>query len=266
MNTTDFYQKLDQLFAQHDTAAVEKYLTDSLSTARLDDDPAAIVAVSNELAGFYRAAGKVDEAIKLSQNVLQVLKNMGQETTENFAVALQNGANIMMVAGEHETALQMFRTAEAILAYRGFSGDYRMAALCNNISALYREMENYAEAETAALRSLEIIMNMPQYRIEMATSLINLGEVQTRLGKYEEAKATLQASLDIYDLETGGRDPHTAAATAAMGNLYYFWGKPQEAAPYFRKAMELIERDYGKNAFYEMMARNLKTVEDQMRG
>lgn len=264
MNVTEFYQKMDELFAEHDTAKLEKYMVDSLSAARLENDPAAIVAVSNELAGFYRAAGKVDEAIRLSQNVLQVLKNMGQETTENFAVALQNGANVMMVAGDQETALAMFRTAESILAYRGFSGDYRMAALCNNISALYREMENYEEAEKAALRSLEIIMTMPEYRIEMATSLINLGEVQTRLGKYEEAKSTLEASLTIYELETGGRDPHYAAATAAMGNLYYFWGIPAEAAPYFRKAMELIERDYGKNAFYEMMARNLKTVEDQL--
>ena len=142
---------------------------------------------------------------------------------------------------------------------------YRMAALCNNISALYREKEEYEEAEKAALRSLEIIMTMPQYKIEMATSLINLGEVQTRLGKYEEAKGTLEASMTIYELETDGRDPHYAAATAAMGNLYYFWKKPEEAAGYFRRAMELIERDYGKNSFYEMMARNLKTVEDQMK-
>ena len=30
------------------------------------------------------------------------------------------------------------------------------------------------------------------------------------------------------------------------------------------KAMELIERDYGRNAFYEMMERNLKTVEGML--
>ena len=261
MNINDFYQKLDGYFAQHDTGAIEKFMIDSLTAARTENDTAAIVAVSNELAGFYRASGNIDEAIKLSQKVLQLLKNMGEETSENFAVALQNGANIVMVAGEQETALQMFRTAEAILVYRGFGSDYRMAALCNNISALYREMDNYEEAEKAALRSLEIIVSMPQYKLEMATSLVNLGEVQTRLGKYEDAKATLEAAMSIYELETGGRDPHYAAATAALGNLYYYWQKPDQAAPYFRKAMELIERDYGKNAFYEMMERNLKTVE-----
>jgi len=265
MNINDFYSSLDRHFAQHDTASLEKFMTDSLTTARTENDTGAIVAVSNELAGFYRASGNIDEAIKLSQKVLQLLKNMGEETSENFAVALQNGANIMMVAKEYDTALQMFRTAESILAYRGFGSDYRMAALSNNISALYREMGNFEESEKAALKSLEIIVTMPQYKIEMATSLINLGEVQTRLGKYEEAKGTLEASMTIYELETGGRDPHYAAATAAMGNLYYYRDQPEQAAPYFKKAMELIERDYGKNAFYEMMARNLNTVEEQMR-
>ena len=48
-----------------------------------------------------------------------------------------------------------------------------------------------------------------------------------------------------------------------MGNLYYFWKKPAEAVPYFEKAMELIERDHGRNAFYEMMARNLETVKKE---
>lgn len=264
MNVQDFYQKLDQLFAQHDTAAIEKYLTDSLSSARLDNDPAGIVAVGNELAGFYRVSGKVDDAIRLSQNVLQVLKNMGQETTENFAVALQNAANVLVVSGDRDTAMQMYRTAEQILAYRGLGKDYRMAALHNNISALQREMEDFEAAEKSALKSLDIIVGLPQYRAEMATSLVNLGEVQTRLGKFDEAKETLEAALTIYEMESGDRDPHYATANAALGNLYYYWKKPEQATPYFRKAMDLIERDHGRNAFYDMMARNLKTVEEQI--
>ena len=263
MTITDFYKKLDELFEKHDTAAIEKYMMDSLTAARTSNDPAAIVAVSNELAGFYRASGKVDDAIRLSQNVLQLLKNMGQETTENFAVALQNGANVVMVAGELDTALQMFKTAEQILAYRGMNNDYRMAALCNNISAAYRQKEDFAAAEEAAMKSIAIIAQMPEFKIEMATSLINLGEVQTRLGKYDDAKNSLELSLSIYEIETGGKDTHYAAANAAMGNLYYFWKKPEEAIPYFRKAMDLIERDYGRNQFYEMMERNLKTVMEE---
>ena len=68
MTITDFYKKLDELFLFHDTAATEKYMMDSLTAARTSNDPAAIVAVSNELAGFYRASGKVDDAIRRGED------------------------------------------------------------------------------------------------------------------------------------------------------------------------------------------------------
>ena len=34
---------------------------------------------------------------------------------------------------------------------------------------------------------------------------------------------------------------------------------------YFRKALELIERDFGHNQFYEMISKNLEMVEEQIR-
>ena len=260
----EFYKHLDSLFAQHDMKAVEQYLTESLAQAKADDDVPAITAVSNELAGFYRAAGKVDEAITLSQDVLQKLKDLGQETTENFAVALQNGANIMMVSGDLDTAEQMYKTAESILVYRGFDKDYRMAALCNNISALYRQMEKFTESEEAAVKSIDIISNMPQCQIELATSLVNLGEVRSRLGKYDEAEKNLKAALTIFEKESGGKDPHYSAAFAALGALYYYKGDFPEAVNSYKKALELIERDFGRTPFYDLTERNLRKVEEEM--
>ena len=265
MDVNRFYQRLDELYAHHDTAAIEKYMTESLEQARTENDMGAVTAVGNELAGFYRASGKIDEAITLSQEVLRKLKEMGQETTENFAAALQNAASILTVAGEKDTALQMYQTVKQILEYRGLEKDYRMAALYNNISALYRETDRFAEAEEAADRSISIISALPENRVELATSLVNLGEVQARLEKFDEAKANLERALSIYETETDGRDPHYAAATAALGNMYYYRNEPAQAAPYFRKALELIERDFGRNQFYQMIENNLKMVEEQIR-
>ena len=264
MDVQQFYMRLDQLFAQHDTAQIESFLTESLEQARGENDPGAFAAVGNELAGFYRVSGKIDQAITLSQDVLRTLKDMGQETTENFAAALQNAASVLVVAGEKDTALEMYLTAKKILEYRGLQQDYRMAALENNLSAVYREGEDFAQAEEAALRSIEIISRTPENQVELATSLVNLGEVQARMEKFDEAKANLERALQIYETETEGKDPHYAAATAALGNLYFFRNQPEQAAPYYRKALELIERDFGRNQFYEMIERNLKTVEGQM--
>ena len=258
-----FYEGLDRMYGRHDYGETEKYLLGSLKTAQEEMNISLIIAVSNELGGFYRAAGKVDEAKLLNDSVLKALESIGQDRNENYATALMNAANSHNSAHEYDVALGMYKKAEDLLEQLGLSRDYRMAALCNNISSLYRENGDLEEAEKMARKSILIISEIPDARLDMATSLINLGEVQTRLGKFEEAKGTLQAALDIYELETGGRDPHVAAATAAMGNLYYFWKKPAEAVPYFEKAMEQIERDHGRNAFYEMMARNLETVKKE---
>lgn len=265
MDVNLFYEKLDELYAHHDTAAIEKYMTESLEQARAENDTGAITAVGNELAGFYRVSGKIDQAITLSQEVLRKLKDMGQETTENFAAALQNAASVLTVAGEKETAMEMYETCKKILEYRGLQQDYRMAALYNNISAVYREQEEFEKAEEAANQSIAIISTMPENRVELATSLVNLGEVQARLGKFDDAKASLDRALSIYETETDGRDPHYAAATAALGNMYFYRKEPEQAAPYFRKALELIERDYGHNQFYDMIAKNLEMVEEQIR-
>ena len=260
----EFYSHLDSLFAQHDMKAVEEYLTQSLAQAKADDDVPAITAVSNELAGFYRAAGKVNEAITLSQDVLKKLKDLGEETTENFAVALQNGANIMMVSGDLDTALQMYKTAETILNYRGFEKDYRMAALCNNISALYRQMGSFEESEKAAVKSIDIITEMPEYKIELVTSLVNLGEVRSRLGKYDTAERNLRSALTIFERESDGKDPHYSAGFAALGALYYYQGNFEKSISHYKRAMELIERDFGRTPFYELTERNLKKVEEEM--
>lgn len=265
MDINGFYEKLDELYAHHDTAAIENYMTQSMQQARAENDMGAITAIGNELAGFYRVSGKIDEAIKLSQEVLQKLKDMGQETTENFASALQNAASVLTVAGEKDMALQMYQTCRQILEYRGLFQDYRMAALYNNISAVYREKEEFDKAEDAAHQSIAIISSLPEHRVELATSLVNLGEVQARLEKFDDAKASLERALSIYETETDGRDPHYAAATAALGNMYYYRKEPEKAAPYFRKALELIERDFGHNQFYEMISKNLEMVEEQIR-
>ncbi len=261
----EFYKKLDSIYAQHDMKAAELYLTDSLAQAKAADDVPAITAVSNELAGLYRAAGKVDEAINLSKDVLQKLKDLGQETTENFAVALQNGANIMLVANELDAALDMYKTAESILVYRGFEKDYRMAALCNNISALYRQMERFSESEEAAVKSVDIITEMPECKIELATSLVNLGEVRSRLGKYDTAEKNLRSAISIFEKESGGKDIHYSAAFAALGALYYYKGDFNESVQNYKRALELIERDFGRTPFYELTERNLKKVEEEMK-
>ena len=260
-----FYEGLDRMYGQHDYGETEKYLLGSLKTAQEEMNISLIIAVSNELGGFYRAAGKVDEAKLLNDSVLKALESIGQDRNENYATALMNAANSHNSAHEYDVALGMYKKAEDLLEQLGLGKDYRMAALCNNISSLYRENGDLEEAEKMARKSILIISEIPDARLDMATSLINLEEVQTRLGKYREAEESLKTAAAIYEHDAGGMDIHYASAVAAMGALEYYRGNFEASAERYRKALELIRRDFGKSAYYTMIENNLKMVEAEMR-
>lgn len=59
----------------------------------------------------------------------------------------------------------------------GLAGDYRMAALNNNISMVYRDTGEFDKAEQALDIAFRIIRGIPECRGELATTYINLGEL-----------------------------------------------------------------------------------------
>jgi tetratricopeptide (TPR) repeat protein len=157
----------------------------------------------------------------------------------------------------------MYQQAEALLDALGMGHDYQMAALCNNMSAMYREMENFEEAERMARKSIIIISSIPGMRLNLATSLINLGEVETRLKKFDKAEESLKTAIAIFETEAGGQDIHYAAAMSALGALYYYRGDYDGSIASYQKALQLIDRDFGHTAYYDMVEKNLKQVESE---
>lgn len=265
MDLNSFYQGLDKMYETHDYQKTEEYLVENLKAAQEEVNTPLMIAVSNELAGLYRAGGKVEEALVLNNSVIEALKAIGQNQNENYATALMNTANSYNSVKQFDKALELYTEALALMEKLGLDKDYRMAALTNNLSSCYREEGNLEMAEEMARRSIVIISDIPNSRLDLATSLINLGEVQTRLGKYEEAEQSLTTAISIYEKDAGGHDVHYAPAVAALGNMNYNRKNYAAAEENYKKALELSERDFGRSAYYELVERNLKTVEAEMK-
>ena len=54
MNTNEFYEKLNKLFAEKDLAKVDEYLDDSLQTALQNGDDFLGITILNEIIGFNK--------------------------------------------------------------------------------------------------------------------------------------------------------------------------------------------------------------------
>lgn len=258
-----FYQELDGVLRRKDAAGSEAFLLESLRQAEGAGDLSGVTAVCNELGGFYRAVGRLAETKPIYHRVLTNLKEMGMGRTENYAAALINWGNVFVAETDYEKGLEIYREAMDILESCGLGDDYRMAALCNSMSAIHRETGRLDDAEYTAKKSLEIIKRFPGSRMEMATTYVSLGEVQIKKGDLDQARESLVTAMRIFEADSAGKDPHYAAAKAAMGELEYRAGNYGESVRQYEKALELMERDFGKTPYYDMIKRNLEIVKER---
>lgn len=264
INMQEFYKGLDIMFGKKDSRETMRYLESWLKAAEDKQDLSGIVAVLNELGGICRALGELERAKSIYRKVLSYLEQMGLAKTEHYATALINTGDVYIASKEYQQALNLFLQAQNLLNQCGLAGDYRMAALCNNISAIYRQTDRLAEAEESLDRAFQIIRGLPQYRGELATTYVNLAELQIRQNKLEMAKESLFAALKIFEA-TDGTDVHYSAANASLGEVFFWEKNYREAEFYYQKALELIERDFGKTPYYDLVAENLVRVRRNMR-
>lgn len=255
-----FYKGLDALFQSDNPRAIGAYLETWLLKARTLKDKQGIVAVCNELGGYKRASGELERAKLLYDEALTCLFEMGKKDSVDYATTLINAGDVFVFAGEQETALKYFLQAKSLLQAHGLTGDYRMAALCNNISMSYRTLGAFEQAEQVLKHAFYIIKGLPDLRAELATTYINLGALQAKQRKLVLAEESYRAACRIFD-ENGGRDVHYAQAESGLGEVAYLRGDYAAAKAHFERALLLIERDFGKNVYYEMIERTLSMIE-----
>lgn len=255
-----FYSGLDAIFRENDKNALGVYLEAWLLKARAVEDKQGIVAICNELGGYKRAIGELDAAKRLYAESLDSLSEMGKKDSVDYATTLINAGDVYVFSKEHETALDYFVQAKACLEAHGLSGDYRMAALCNNISMSYSALGRLDEAEHALNQAFFLIKGVPDMRAELATTYINLGALQAKQRKLVLAEESYRMACRIFD-ENGGVDVHYAQAESGLGEVAFLRGDFVAAKAHFERALSLIERDFGKNVYYEMLAQTLEMIE-----
>ena len=72
-------------------------------------DGEAAVTILNELEGFWRAAGQKEKSYAAAERALGLLRNLDREETIEYATTLLNYATAMMVFGDTQDALAIYR-------------------------------------------------------------------------------------------------------------------------------------------------------------
>lgn len=260
MDLNLFFQELDLIFKKGNIKEAEQLVLRWMEKAQKEGNIPAILAISNELGGIYRVTSRFEEGKNAYSIAVQAIKLLNLENTEQHGTTLLNLASVYAASKNNHEALRLYEQAAGIFEKCGLSNDYRLAALYNNISHVYDELNELDKAELNAEKSLRIIETLPDFPVEMATTCTSLACIYLKQKRYQEAERNLFTAEQIFKKQQGKLDPHYAATLSAMGELYYYTGNYVLSIDYFEKALEMIRVNYGENISYASTCRNIAQI------
>lgn len=247
MTINEIFEHIDNLFAEKRITEVEPFLSRQLRLAESAGEQDKVIAICNELGGFYRAAGRYEEGLPLYEKALDAISDLGMNGTEGHATTLINCGTTYAVKGNAAKGLELFSQAAQILSHLGMDRDYRMATLHNNMSILYQDSGQRRLAICHLQNALNILQDLAGSDIEIATTYSNMAQIYLLDNNIKEASDACSRAIALFEKISGDSDVHYSAAIETRGQISLALGEKDKALADFRKALSLIERDYGKD-------------------
>ncbi|MFR5740388.1 MAG: DUF4125 family protein [Coprococcus sp.] len=212
----------------------------------------------NEQIGYYRSISNYEEALKISKEMLELVKELGLQGSEAHGTTLLNAATAYRAAGMCEKAIAMYRAAEQIFKNLGIQ-DERLAGLYNNISMAFQQKEDYGMAESCLLQALAIVRNFPDHKVEEATTYANLASVCYEKEEFAQGVEYVQRAIERFE-ECEEKDAHYCGALALLAQGHYEQGELEKAISAYTEALREILANFGKNESYAMTCENCAIV------
>lgn len=225
---------------------------------QIDPGTMEILVQGNEQIGYYRSISNYEEALKISKEMLELVKELGLQGSEAHGTTLLNAATAYRAAGMCEKAIAMYRAAEQIFKNLGIQ-DERLAGLYNNMSMAFQQKEDYGTAESCLLQALAIVRNLPDHKVEEATTYANLASVCYEREEFAQGIEYVQRAIERFE-ECEEKDAHYCGALALLAQGHYEQGELEKAISAYTEALREILAHFGKNEAYAMTCENCAIV------
>lgn len=149
----------DNLFALGKVADAGTYLEEKAAEALNRKEDSAALSILNELTGYYRHSGRMEDAWDTAKLMLELIERLNLWNTLDGATALLNIATIYKESHEYEKAMHLYRQVQDIYQNHNLY-DVRYLGLMNNMCVTslmrkdYRNACLYGELASAALDEL----------------------------------------------------------------------------------------------------------------
>ncbi len=191
-------------------------------------------------------SGKYSEALPVAEKYAAQIRDQYGENHFEYAIALNNLAEIYRTQNRLDDAEQLFSKAMQIEEVTLGPYHENVAIRLYNLARLNDDRERYDTAISLLYRALEVWEKAlgPEHH-QLGIALNTLGEIYIKQGRGNEAESLFEHALRICE-NALGRD-HTEVSTIVknLGTLYFENGFPDEARPLLRRVLEIEEKNFG---------------------
>lgn len=255
INVAAIMRQVDEYYAKNRGFDAEKLMQNTILEAASIGDEGSLLQLLNELLGYYRETSRVKDSYAIAKQCIDLAVRMGLEGTIPYATTLLNVANAYRAGGRLKDSLQLYLKVREIYDAKLSKDDMLIASMENNLSLLYQELGEFAEAKESLLRALRIVETKTGVEFEIAVTYANLATSCLNIREIDEAYSYAKASIRVFDA-LGIKDAHYGAALSALATYHYQKREYGNAQELFEKAMHIMERNLGRNEFYERLKEN----------
>ncbi|MCR4692674.1 MAG: tetratricopeptide repeat protein [Firmicutes bacterium] len=221
-------EKLDSYFAKNDYDGALSHLLYWLAEAEQEGDLDGVFTVKNELMGLYRKIGKMDKAIKETEDVLELLKTMDNETSVSAGTAYLNAGTAYKAYGNPQKSITYFEKAKEIYEKNLEKSDSRMGGLYNNMALTLTDLGEFEKAYIYYDKAINVMMHKKNGLLDCAISYLNIAnakEAQLGLENAEkEINALLEKAQNALDDSQNERDGYYAFVCEKCAPTFGYYG------------------------------------------
>jgi len=194
----------------------ETLLVRARETAAAEGDGATELSVCSELLGFYRMWGRREPFETVYERTAELLRQVDPGPVSRGTILI-NAATALVAFGRTAEAMPLYRQAQECYRRAVPAGDFRIAALCNNMASAHQTMGEYALAEELIQKAVAVLKGLAHHP-DVATSYVNLAQLyaaqDTADPRIGECLDAAMAALDDPEAVWDGYYAHTARKCA----------------------------------------------------
>jgi serine/threonine protein kinase/tetratricopeptide (TPR) repeat protein len=218
------------------------------------DDPGALTCMNN-LAASYEALGHYDDALRLYEETLTVMKD---KHGTDYAYTLRSTnrlANCYDALGRHDEALKLYDQTLAIQKDRLGPDHPDTLVTMNSLANCYRALGRHDDAvklhkETLALMKARLGADHP----DTLTCMNNLAVSYKAVGRNADAVKLQEETLALMKARLGADHPDTLTCVNNLAVSYYALGRPADALKLYEEALPLMKVKFGPDHPHTLQA------------